>query len=105
VRLALTQPSAVELGPHSSTTLDIAANATTNGSVQVVAQLLTPGGEQFGPPQTFAVQVTGFGAVAALLVAVALVLLSVALVVRVVRAVRSGRRRPGSPASVRAPAR
>ena len=49
-------------------------------------------------------QVTGFGAVAELLVGGALVLLTVALVVRVVRAVRTGRR-PGSPASVREPAR
>jgi Family of unknown function (DUF6049) len=104
VRMTLSQPAAVVLEPHSSTTLDVAADATTNGSVQVVARLLTPEGAVFGPPQTFAVQVTGFGAVAGLLVGGALVLLSVALVVRVVRAIRGGRR-PGSPSSVRAPAR
>ena len=61
-------------------------------------------GQPLGTAQTIPVQVTGFGAVAALLVGAALVLLCVALVVRIVRAIRTGRR-PGSPASVRAPAR
>jgi hypothetical protein len=104
VRLTLVQPGPVVLEPHSSTTLDVAADAPANGSVQVVARLLTPDGAPLGPPEAFAVQVTGFGAVAELLVGGALVLLSVALVVRIARAVRTGRR-PGSPASVREPAR
>lgn len=104
VRLSLVQPPPVVIEPHSSTTLDVAADATANGSVLMVARLLTEDGAPFGPPQTFAVQVTGFGAVAELLVGGALVLLTVALLVRIVRAVRTGRR-PGSPASVREPAR
>src|SRR5262249_53085945 len=104
VRMSVTAPGPVILEAHSSTTLDIAANATTNGAVVVNAQLKTVDGEALGSALTIPVQVTGFGAVAALLVGAALVLLSVALVVRVVRAIRTGRR-PGSPASVRAPAR
>jgi hypothetical protein len=104
VRMTLTQPGTVVLDAHTSSTLDIAANATTNGAVVVRAQLLTVDGQPLGTAQTIPVQVTGFGAVAALLVGAALVLLSVALVVRIARAIRTGRR-PGSPASVRAPAR
>jgi hypothetical protein len=104
VRMTLTQPAPVTLEPHSSTTLDVAADATTNGAVQVVAHLATSDGQAFGVPQTFAVQVTGFGAVAAGLVVAALALLAVALVVRVLRAIRSGRR-PGSPSSARVSAR
>lgn len=104
VRMTLTQPAPVTLEPHSSTTLDVAADATTNGAVQVVARLATADGQAFGVAQTFAVQVTGFGAVAAGLVVAALALLAVALVIRVLRAIRSGRR-PGSPSSARMPAR
>jgi hypothetical protein len=105
VRLKLTQPPPITLEPHSSTTLDIAAEATTNGSLLVVAQLLTVDGRPYGDPETFPVQITGLGAVAQLVVVGALLLLTAALVVRVVRAVRSGRRRPGSAASVRGRAR
>ena len=104
VRLTLVQPAPVVLEPHSSTTLDVAADATANGSVLVVARLLTVKGAAYGPAQTFEVQVTGFGAVAGLIVGGALVLLSIALVVRIARAMRTGRR-PGSAASVREPAR
>ncbi|MFI5100506.1 MAG: DUF6049 family protein, partial [Actinomycetes bacterium] len=104
VRLTLVQPVPVRLEPHSSTTLDVAADATANGSVLVVARLLTVQGAAYGPAQTFEVQVTGFGAVAGLIVGGALVLLSIALVVRIARAMRTGRR-PGSAASVREPAR
>ena len=46
VRLSLVQPAPVVLEPHSSSTLDIAADATTNGSVQVVARLLTTRGSR-----------------------------------------------------------
>jgi Family of unknown function (DUF6049) len=104
VRMSLTQPAPVVLDARSSTTLDISADATTNGAVLVHAQLATLDGQSLGSGQTIPVQVTGFGAVAALLVGAALVLLCVALVVRIVRAIRTGRR-PGSPASVRAPVR
>ncbi len=104
VRLTLVEPTPVVLEPHSSTTLDVAADATANGSVQVVARLLTKDGAAYGPAQSFEVQVTGFGAVAGLIVGGALVLLSIALVVRIARAMRTGRR-PGSAASVREPAR
>ena len=105
VRLRLIQPPAVTVEPHSSTTLEVAAEATTNGSLLVVAQLLTLDGKPYGDPQTFPVQITGLGAVAELIVVGALLLLTAALVVRVARAVRTGRRRPGSPASVRGRAR
>ena len=104
VRMTVTAPPPVVLEARSSTTLDISADATTNGAVVVDAQLTTLDGQPLGSAQTIPVQVTGFGAVAALLVGAALVLLCIALVVRVVRAIRTGRR-PGSPASVRAPAR
>jgi hypothetical protein len=89
----------------STTTLDDEADATANGSAQLSLRLLTPAGDAYGPESTATVQITGLGAVAQLLVVLAVVLLAGALVVRVVRAVRSGRRRPGSAASVRERAR
>jgi hypothetical protein len=64
-------------------------------------RLQTPDGIAYGQPHTVTVQITGLGAVAQLLVVVAVVLLAAAVVVRIVRAVRGGRRRLGSPASVR----
>jgi hypothetical protein len=100
-RLTVTAPPTVTVPARGSTTLDLAAEATANGSAQLTVRLQTPDGAAYGPPHMVTVQITGLGAVAQLLVAVALVLLTVAVIVRVVRAVRSGRRRLGSPASVR----
>lgn len=101
VRLTLTQPAAEKIPAGQSRTFEVSAEATTNGSVQLVVQLLTPGGEPYGSTVMFPVQITGFGEVAQLVVGAAFALLAVALVFRVARAIRRGRR-PGSPASVRA---
>jgi hypothetical protein len=100
VRLSVTQPGTVTIPAHGTSTLDVDAKATTNGSVQLVTQLFTADGGPFGPPVTVAVQITGLGAVAQVVVVVALLLLAGALVVRVVRAVRRSSR-PGSTASKR----
>jgi hypothetical protein len=100
-RLAVTAPPAVTVPARGSTTLDLSADATANGSAQLSVQLQTPEGTAYGPTHTVTVQITGLGAVAQLLVVLALVLLAIAVAVRVVRAVRGGRRRLGSPASVR----
>ncbi len=104
VRLSVTPPEPVTLQPHSQTTVDLSAQATANGSAQLVVRLLTLDGQDFGPASSFPVEITGYGAVAKWLVGGALALLAVALAVRVVRAVRRGRR-PGSAASVRERAR
>jgi hypothetical protein len=100
VRLRLTQPAAVRIPAGQSRTLEVSAEATTNGSVQLVVQLQTPTGNPYGTTVTFPVQITGFGEVAQVVVGAAFVLLAVALVVRIARAIRRGRR-PGSPASAR----
>ena len=100
VRLTLTQPGQEVIPPGQSRTFEVPAEATTNGSVQLIVQLVAPDGKPYGSAVTFPVQITGLGAVAQLVVGGAFVLLAVALVVRVARAVRRGRR-PGSEASVR----
>ena len=100
VRLTLTQPGQEVIPAGQSRTFEVPAEATTNGSVQLIVQLVAPDGKPYGSVVTFPVQITGLGAVAQLVVGGAFVLLAVALVVRVVRAIRRGRR-PGSEASVR----
>jgi hypothetical protein len=100
VRLTLTQPAEQKIPAGESRTFEVPAEATTNGSVQLIVRLLTPAGAPYGSTVTFPVQITGFGEVAQLVVGAAFVLLAVALVVRVGRAIRRGRR-PGSVASVR----
>jgi hypothetical protein len=104
VRLSVTQPAAQSIPAGQSRTFEVSAEATTNGSVQLVVQLQTPGGQPYGATVTFPVQITGFGEVAQLVVGAAFALLAVALVVRVARAIRRGSR-PGSPSSVRERAR
>ena len=104
VRLTLTQPAEQKIPAGESRTFEVPAEATTNGNVQLIVRLLTPSGKPYGSTVTFPVQITGFGAVAQLVVGAAFVLLAVALVVRVGRAIRRGRR-PGSEASVRERAR
>jgi hypothetical protein len=100
VRLTLTQPAALKIPAGESRTFEVPAEATTNGDVMLIVRLLTPDGKPYGSAVTFPVQITGFGEVAQLVVGGAFVLLAIALVVRIVRAVRGGRR-PGSVASVR----
>ncbi len=100
VRLKLNEPDVVTIGPGQRQTIEVAADAAGNGSVEVAAVLTTPGGAPYGAAMTFRVQVTGLGAVASAVVGGALALLAVALVIRISRAVRQGRR-PGSTASVR----
>jgi hypothetical protein len=100
VRLTVTQPGTVTVPPHGSMTLDVQAEATTNGSVQLVARLVQPDGAAYGPKVVVDVRITGLGAVAAVIVVVSLALLAGALVVRVVGAVRRGRP-PGSGAARR----
>jgi len=104
VRLTLTQPAAQKIPAGESRTFEVPAEATTNGDVMLIVRLLTPDGKPYGSAVTFPVQITGFGEVAQLVVGGAFVLLAIALVVRIVRAVRGGRR-PGSVASVRERAR
>jgi len=100
VRLRVTQPAAQQIPAGQSRTFEVSAEATTNGSVQLIVQLQTPLGQPYGGTVRFPVQITGFGEVAQVVVGAAFVLLTVALVVRVARAIRGGRR-PGSPSSVR----
>jgi Family of unknown function (DUF6049) len=100
VRLTVTQPPTENIPAGESRTFEVAAEATTNGNVLLTVSILTPGGDPYGSPVTFPVQITGFGEVAQVIVGAAFVLLAVALVVRVARAIRRGRR-PGSAASVR----
>ena len=100
VRLTVTQPPPVTVGAGQRVSVQVPVESNANGNVQVRLQLLTKDGTPYGSVVPFALQVTGLGAVAELIVGGALVLLAVALVVRLARAVRRGRR-PGSPGSAR----
>ena len=91
VRLTLTQPARQRIPAGESRTFEVPAEATTNGNVQLVVRLLTPDGKPYGSAVSFPVQITGFGAVAQIVVGGAFVLLAATLVFRVVRAIRRGR--------------
>jgi hypothetical protein len=100
VRLTVTQPAPVTVRAGERVSVQIPVESNANGSVEVRLRLLTKDGTPYGAVVPFAVQVTGLGAVAELIVGGAMVLLAVALVVRLARAVKRGRR-PGSPGSAR----
>jgi len=92
-RMAVTQPRALLVASHRQASLQVSAQAKANGTVQVSVQLLTPTGAPYSAPVSFPVRATGYGRVAAAVVAAALALLAAALVVRVARVIAHGRRR------------
>ena len=100
VRLKLSQRPLLPVAPGGQATIEVPAQATTDGLVTVVARLYSPDGHAYGQAVTFPVQVSGYGTVAQIVVGFALGLLAVAVVARVIGAMRRGRR-PGSTASVR----
>ncbi|MCU0266337.1 MAG: DUF6049 family protein [Actinomycetia bacterium] len=93
VRLSVTPPPPVTVAAGRRQSVEVPAEATAVGRVDVEARLLTPDGAPYGPPVTIPVQVTGLGRVAAVIVGAALALLAVAFAVRLGRAVRRGRQR------------
>ncbi len=93
VRLALTDPGEIRVEAGRSASVAVEAEAAASGKVAVRAQLLTPEGVPYGPPEAFDVQVRAIGTVAGYLMGGLLALLFVATVLRIVKRARQSQGR------------
>jgi hypothetical protein len=84
VRLQLTDPGVVTVPAGRRVSVELGAQAAASGVVQVDAQLVTTGGDSYGPSESFAVRVQALGQVAGWVVAAILAALFVITVVRIV---------------------
>jgi hypothetical protein len=84
VRLQLTDPGVVTVPAGRRVSVELGADAAASGLVQVDAQLVTTGGDPYGPSESFAVRVQALGQVAGWVVATILAALFVITVVRIV---------------------
>ena len=91
VRLTLTDPGEIRVEAGRSASVAVDAEAAASGRVSVRAQLLTPEGVAYGPPEAFDVQVRAIGTVAGYLMGGLLALLFVATVLRIVKRARQSR--------------
>ncbi len=82
IKVADTEPTTVPA--RESVTVQISPEATSNGTVEVVAQLATSSGTSIGPEHTFTISASGYGDVGWLIIIVAgaVVLISTAWRVR-----------------------
>jgi hypothetical protein len=92
LRLQITAPQTVRVGPERKRSVDVTVEAITTGSIPVTAQLTDKFGAPFGPPRRIDVQVRAYGRVAVLVVGTAVALLMFAAIVRVVRRIVRDRR-------------
>jgi hypothetical protein len=96
LRLQITAPQTVRVGPQHKRSVDVQVEAVTTGTIPVTAQLTDRFGAPFGPPRRIDVQVRAYGRVAVLVVGTAVALLVLAAIVRVVRRIVRNRRGPAT---------
>ncbi len=83
VRLQLTDPGSVTVPAGRRVSVELGADAAASGVVRVDAQLVTTGGDPYGPGESFDVRIQALGQVAGWAVAAVLAALFVITVVRI----------------------
>ena len=76
-----------------SVTVNVSPQATLNGEVDVVAQIVTQAGAAVGEPEKFIIEATEVGRVAWVIVILSGLVLAVATVLRIRQVARDGRGR------------
>jgi hypothetical protein len=97
LRLQVTAPASVRVGPNRKRSVDVQVEAITTGTIPVTAQLTNRFGAAFGPSRRIDVQVRAYGRVAVLVVGTAVALLILAAIVRVTRRLMRDRRGAATP--------
>lgn len=90
-RLSIPDTEVVRVPPGESVTVDARPKAATNGTVPVVAHLVTPDRTEIGPGVEIEVQATRLGAVGWVIVAVSGVVLVVSTLLRIRQVRRHGK--------------
>ena len=94
LRLHVTAPELVRVGPNRKRSVDVDVEAVTTGTIPVTAQLTNRAGVPFGPPRRLSVQVRAYGQAAVLVFATAAALLILAALVRIGRRIARSRSTP-----------
>ncbi len=97
LRLRVTAPDRVRVGPQRKRSVDVQVEAVTTGTIPVIAQLTNRAGRPFGTPQRLSVQVRAYGQVAVLVFATAVALLVLAALLRIGRRVFRARSTAAEP--------
>jgi hypothetical protein len=97
LRLQITAPELVRVGPERKRSVAVQVEAITTGTIPVTAQLTNRFGAPYGSARHIDVQVRAYGRVAVLVVGTAVTLLVLAALVRVIRRILRGRRGAATP--------
>jgi hypothetical protein len=93
-RLSVPTTDPIKVAAGESVTVNVSPEATTNGEVDVVAQLITDGGFTVGGPEAFVIEATEAGRVAWVIVLGSGAVLLVLTVLRIRQVARTGRGAP-----------
>lgn len=88
------EPTTEQVAPHSRVTVRVPTHVERSGRLEVVAELVTSGNVQLGPPVYLSVRSTALGTIGVIITAVAAVTLALALLVRLWLRLRRRRRQP-----------
>lgn len=92
-RLSVPDTLPISVAAGESVTVNVSPQATLNGEVDVVAQIVTQAGAAVGEPEKFIIEATEVGRVAWVIVILSGLVLAVATVLRIRQVARDGRGR------------
>ena len=92
-RLSVPESALVTIDAGESVTVNVSPKATTNGSVDAIAALVTQAGNAVGTPQAFVIEATETGKVAWVIVIASGIVVAAMTVLRIRQVARSPRRK------------